>query len=241
MARQADQFDCRLPKERTMVVDSNRARWFRMDKAERRDVLRLLVAAAVGVATITPAQVWAATPEAASDPKAFIDNLGASVLDIIRSANLSQTQRRDRFRELFSQNFDVPTIGRFVVGRYWNRAAPDEQQKYLDTFRNYVAAIYAEQFSHYQGEGFKTGAVRSLDAGESLVSAQIESPNQAPISVQFRVKGSSGSFKIDDVTVENVSLIITKRDEFSSVLEKGGLKAVTDRMQSVLSTQNSGT
>jgi phospholipid transport system substrate-binding protein len=196
-------------------------------------LLRLIVVTAVGLAYVAGAPVWAAT---ASDPKSFIDNLGASVLDIIRSPNLSQAERRDRFLTLFSDNFDVPTIGRFVAGRYWNRASPEDQQKYLDTFRNYVAAIYADQFSHYQGEGFKTTAARQLSEGENLVSAQIERPNQPPISVQFRVKGSSGSFKIDDVTVENVSLIVTKRDEFSSILEQSGLKGATDRMQAALKT-----
>jgi phospholipid transport system substrate-binding protein len=221
-----------------MRAKSKRAQWSRMDRYERRDVLRFFVAAGIVMGGMTaPALVRAAAPQAASDPKAFIDNLGTSVLDIIRSSNLSQTQRRDRFRELFSQSFDVSTIGRFVVGRYWNRATPDEQQKYLDTFRNYVAAIYADQFSHYQGEGFKTSGARSLGADESLVNAQIERPSQSPINIQFRVKGSAGSFKIDDVTVENVSLIVTKRDEFSAVLEKGGLKAATDRMQAVLSAQ----
>ena len=223
-----------------MVVETNRTRWCRRDQFDRRDLLRLLVAAAAGLAGAAVAPAWAAAPQAASDPKSFIDNLGTTVLDIIRSPNLSQAQRRDRFRELFSNNFDVPTIGRFVVGRYWNRASPDDQKKYLDTFRNYVAAIYADQFSHYQGEGFKTGAERSLGGGESVVSAQIERPNQPPISVQFRVKGSPGSFKIDDVTVENVSLIITKRDEFSSILERSGLKGVTDRMQAALKTPNAG-
>ncbi|MBV8537129.1 MAG: ABC transporter substrate-binding protein [Alphaproteobacteria bacterium] len=204
-------------------------------------MLRLLVAAAITATTVAGPPAEGAAAQTASDPKTFIDNLGASVLDIIRSPNLTQAQRRDQFRTLFSDSFDVPTIGRFVVGRYWNRASPDEQQKYLDTFRNYVAAIYADQFSHYQGEAFKTTAARPLGADENLVTAQIERPSQPPISVQFRVKGSPGAYKIDDVTVENVSLIVTKRDEFSSLLERSGLKGVTDRMQAALDTQNAGT
>jgi len=215
-----------------MAKGPNRAPWCRRQRFDRRDLLRLFVAAAAAATALASAPAGAAQP--ASDPKAFIENLGTTVLDIIRAPNLSQAQRRDRFRVLFSDNFDVPTIGRFVAGRYWNRASPEEQQKYLDTFRNYVAAIYADQFSHYQGEGFKTTAIRPLGADENSVTAQIVRPNQAPISVQFRVKGTPGSYKIDDVTVENVSLIITKRDEFSSVLEQSGLKGVTDRMQAAL-------
>lgn len=187
------------------------------------------------------AGLLAASPAIAADPaaggadaRAFVDKLGGEVLSIIRSPGTSQAQRRDKFRELFQQNFDVPAIGRFVVGRYWNRASGDEQTQYLDTFRDYVAAIYAAQFSHYQGESFKTTNVRSLGGGESLVRSEIDRQGNPPIALEFRVKGEGGAFKIGDVIVEGVSLITTKRDEFSSVLAQEGLKGVMNRMQTTL-------
>ncbi len=176
----------------------------------------------------------AAEPQSAPDAKAFIDGLGIEVLNIIKAPNLSQNDRQQRFRELFNQQFDVPTIGRFVVGRYWNRSSPDDQHQYLEIFRNYVAAIYAAQFSHYQGERFKTMGTRPVGEGESLVKSEIERDNGPPIAVEFRVKGTPGTWKIVDVTVEGVSLIITKRDEFSSVLAQEGLKGVMSRMQTAL-------
>lgn len=209
--------------------------------ADRRQALRLLAISCIALSFADVSPGRAAAPQAASDPQAFIKGLGDEVLVIIKTPNLSPAQRQERFRALFSQNFDVPTIGRFVVGRYWNRASEDERQKYLQTFRNYVAAIYADQFSHYQGEGFKTLGARPLGGDETTVRSQIDRPNQPPINVEFRVKGSPGSYKISDVTVENVSLIVTKRDEFASLLEQGGIKAATDRMQSILNnTQQAG-
>jgi len=177
---------------------------------------------------------FAAEPQGAGDPKAFIDDLGADVLAIIKQRNLSEQDRKQKFRDLFNAHFDVPTIGRFVVGRYWNRASSDEQNQYLDVFRNYVAAIYATQFANYQGERFRTMGTRPVGEGESLVKSEIERDNGAPIAVEFRVKGAAGAWKIDDVTVEGVSLIVTKRDEFSSVLAQEGIKGVIARMQTAL-------
>jgi phospholipid transport system substrate-binding protein len=183
----------------------------------------------------------AADPNSARDPRAFIEQLGSQVLEIIKSPIL-QAERQRKFDELFSRQFDVPTIGRFVVGRYWNRASPDEQKQYLDTFQKYVAAIYAQQFSHYQGEGFKTVGARPVGDDETAVKAEIDRQGGPPIAVEFRVKGSAGSFKIVDVAVEGVSLIITKRDEFSSVLAQEGVKGVMGRMQAALKdVQNAGT
>jgi phospholipid transport system substrate-binding protein len=194
--------------------------------------LRLVLLAFFLVGLITPAAA-AADPKAAPDPRAFVEQLGAQVLEIIKSPT-SQTERQQKFEELFSRQFDVQTIGRFVVGRYWNRTPPDEQKQYLDTFRKYVAAIYGQQFSHYQGEGFKTTGARPVSDDETAVKAEIARQGNPPVAVEFRVKGKPGTFQIVDVAVEGVSLIITKRDEFSSVLAQEGVKGVMARMQTAL-------
>lgn len=202
--------------------------------------LRLVMLAFFLVGPIAPVAA-AADLKAAQDPRAFIEQLGTQVLEIIKSP-MSQTERQQKFEDLFSRQFDVPTIGRFVVGRYWNRTSPDEQKQYLDTFRKYVAAIYAQQFSHYQGEGFKTSGARPVGDDETAVKAEIARQGNPPIALEFRVKGKPGTFQIVDVSVENVSLIITKRDEFSSVLAQEGVKGVMARMQTALKeVQNAGT
>jgi len=191
------------------------------------------VALVILVAAVSPG-AFAAEPQGAGDAKSFIDGLGAEVLNIIKAPNVSEQDRKQKFRQLFNEHFDVPTIGRFVIGRYWNRASTDEQNQYLDVFRNYVAAIYAAQFANYQGERFQTTGARPVGEGESLVKSEIERDSGPPIAVEFRVKGTSGSWKIVDVTVEGVSLVVTKRDEFSSVLAQEGIKGVVARMQTAL-------
>jgi phospholipid transport system substrate-binding protein len=173
-------------------------------------------------------------PEAAKDPRTFVDTLGGEVLAIIKSPNISMAERQQRFRDLFNRAFDVPKIGRFVVGRYWNRANADEQAKYLEVFARYVSTIYATQFSQYQGESFKTIGARQIGDGESVVQSEIVRAGNPSIQVGFRVDASSGSFKIIDVTVEGVSLIVTKRDEFGSVLAQEGISGVIKRMQAVV-------
>jgi phospholipid transport system substrate-binding protein len=168
------------------------------------------------------------------DPRAFVDSLGANVLAILKSPNITMAERQQRFRDLFHRAFDVPKIGRFVIGRYWNRASPEEQAKYLEVFGSYVSTIYAGQFSQYQGESFKTTGARQIGDGESVVQSEIVRAGNPSIQVGFRVDGSSGPLKIVDVTVEGVSLIVTKRDEFGSVLSQEGISGVIKRMQAVV-------
>lgn len=194
----------------------------------RRVVLRAAVFAALTV------PLPAASSPAASDPRAFVEGLGAETLDIIKSPGVTIAERQRRFSDLFVRAFDAAAIGRFVIGPYWNKVGEDERTRYLDTFRNYVAAIYAIQFSHYDGQSFRTVSTDPVGNGDTAVPSEIVRPGKPPLRVAFRVRGTPGDFKIVDVTVEGVSLIVTKREEFASVLGKEGLDGVVSRMQAVL-------
>jgi len=189
----------------------------------------LAAAAAVGLAGMPAA--WA---DDAGEAKAFVDKLAAEALSIIKSPGVSTPERQKRFYEMFEKAFDVPQIGRFVVGRHWQRLKPEEQQRFLDVFGRYVASIYAAQFSEYQGYNFRTTGARSTAQGEVTVPAQIDREGQAPIRMDFRLRKENAGFRIADVAVESVSLILTKRDEFSSTLNSEGVDGVVKRMQVVI-------
>lgn len=181
-----------------------------------------------------PASAAAVQDTSGTDPRQFVENLGAEAIDIIKTQNNNMPERQRRFRALFAETFDAPAIGRFVLGQYWSQLSDEERKRYLDLFSNYIAAIYAIQFSHYEGETFKTLSVDTVGSGDSSVRAEIDRPGQQPIPLAFRVRRTSENPRIVDVTVEAVSLIVTKRDDFSAVLSKEGVDGVIKRMQAVL-------
>jgi phospholipid transport system substrate-binding protein len=170
---------------------------------------------------------------AAEGARTFIDKLAEEALAIIRSSGTATEERRKRFNDLFLLAFDVTAIGRFVLGRHWSRLKPEEQEKFLKVMGEYVAGIYAAQFADYKGYAFRTTGARGTGEGEALVPAQIDREGQQPIRMEFRVRQAE-SPKIIDVAVENVSLILTKRDEFSPTLNREGVDGVIKRMQAVI-------
>jgi phospholipid transport system substrate-binding protein len=159
---------------------------------------------------------------AQGDPAGFITGLGNQAIKIIRNPE-SQPQRKAEFNKLFAQGFDVPAIGKFVLGHYWREATPEQQQEYIKLFGQYVVAIYAERFSNYQGEEFKVLGSHPEDGGTATVASEIDRPNGgAPIHIDWRVANEGGSYKIIDVKAENLSMSVTQREEFASVISQHG-------------------
>jgi phospholipid transport system substrate-binding protein len=131
-------------------------------------------------------------------------------------------ERQARFRELFHDDFDSPGIARFVLGRYWRTASPEEQKEFLKLFEDYVVYVYTARLSDFQGEEFKINSARS-DEGSVIVSTDVLTPGApTPLKVDWRLVNDDGVYKISDVIVEGVSMLVTQRSEFASIIQRHG-------------------
>jgi phospholipid transport system substrate-binding protein len=158
---------------------------------------------------------------AAADPAAMISNLGSRALEVL-GKDATQSQRLARFRELLKEDFDVPGIARFVLGRYWNTATEEQRAEFTKLFEEYIAMAYATRLAQYSGETFKVTGSRP-DADGTVVTSQIVRPaGAAPVKVDWRLTGRGGVYKISDVSVDGISMAVTQRSEFASVIQHNG-------------------
>jgi phospholipid transport system substrate-binding protein len=162
-----------------------------------------------------------ATPREASaqDARSFIATLGEQAIQVL-GPGVPEVQRQARFRELFRNDFDLPGIGQFVLGRYWRIATPQEQQDFLGLFQEYLVRAYSARLGAYGGEPFRVIGVRA-NGDETVIISEIVRRNGGPIAVDWYLIGR-GPFKITDVYVGGVSMKVTQRDEFASVIQRNG-------------------
>jgi len=153
----------------------------------------------------------------------FIEGLADEAVQALTAEGVTRADRVTRFRELLSHNFDVPVIGKWVLGRYWRTATDAEKEEYLKLFEDYVVITYVERFDQYSGEVIKV--VKSVaDPGkDALVFSEIHRPTGGePIRIDWRVRSHSDIYKIIDVYVEGISMSQSQRKEFTSVIRANG-------------------
>src|SRR5205085_393073 len=114
-------------------------------------------------------------PAGAQDARAFVSTLGQQAIQVL-GPSVPAAQRLARFRELFHNDFDVPGIGQFVLGRYWRTATPQEQQEFLGLFQEYIVRAYAARLGEYGGEPFRVTGARP-NGDETVVGSEISRPN----------------------------------------------------------------
>ncbi len=187
------------------------------------------------LATETPAAKAETAVQPMSPQGEYVQKLGNRVLEVLADPKTTNDVRRKIFNELLAQNFELPTIAKFVLGRYWRLATPEQQKEYLDLFFQLCERIYSDRFNLYSGETFSIQSTRN-DGDEGFLVQSTIMRNTGPVGVDWRVKSSPTGFKIHDVIVEGVSMATTQRAEFASVIQRnngeveGLLKLLRERV-----------
>ena len=163
-----------------------------------------------------------ALADPAKDAGNFIQQLADKVISIIAGKGNDAEEVR-RFGELFSPSIDVPEVGRLVLGRHWRQATPQQQQEFLSLFEQMNVLIWSKRFDEYSGETLQVLSSKP-DNKRFIVDSLIRRPSGKPVSVQWAVHQSGGSFKIVDITVEGVSMVITNRSDYASAIQSQGGK-----------------
>ena len=181
--------------------------------------VRMTVAAGLTLMLFAVAQPAAAQAET---PSEFVATLGDNAIRMLVEEGVNHEDRIANFRELLIEGFDVPLIGRFVLGVHWRRANPAQRTEYADLFEKFLVQSYAARLGQYGGESLKVKDVRAGGEKDTIVSTEIVQRGRPPVKVDWRVRSGDATYKVVDVIVEGISMVITQRDEFSSVIRRSG-------------------
>jgi phospholipid transport system substrate-binding protein len=160
----------------------------------------------------------------AADPAKFIDKFANEAIALASDQEITATERRDRFGVLLNTYFDMPAIGRFLLGRHWRATSEDEREAYLQAFTDNITYTYARRFDDYTGQELVVDEARQ-DGRFQLVTSRIIDPSKnQELRLDWRVAEGESGLKIIDVVIEGVSMSITQRQEYASVIQNNGGK-----------------
>jgi phospholipid transport system substrate-binding protein len=180
--------------------------------------------------------IWlqpAAAAVDASQAADFLTELQEKAASRLGDASISSEEREQYFRQLFNENFNVPAIGRFIIGRYWRRVSDADKQAFLKVFEDAMVQRFLSLLAKNSKERFKIGTVTPHSERDVLIHSRIDRNGAEPYRVVWRVRETDGSFKILDIVAEGVSMAITLRSEYGSVLKNNGgnLPQLTDALR----------
>ena len=162
-------------------------------------------------------------PAYADAPLSTVQANVNKVLDVLRDpalkADSAKVTKKEKLRSIYGSMFDEVELSKRTLARNWNKLNTAQRQEFVQLFQEVLEKAYVDKILSYTNE--KITYEKEIKLTENQVEVQthvITSSNKIPIF--YRVILSSGTWKVYDVIVENVSLVQNYRTQFNNILEK---------------------
>ena len=158
------------------------------------------------------------------------------ILEAYKNQNLSNENRFLLVEKTINNNFAGTGIAKFVAGTAWKKADKNTKKIYIENFKRHLALNIASMMQGYSDQTYQLTKSKYDNKNQvSLIDMEIFS-DTGSLVVTWRVKESKDRFFVIDLIVADISLVVTKRSEFNSMLKK--VDNDLSKFNDVLSKQN---
>ena len=142
------------------------------------------------------------------------------ILEAYKNQNISNENRFLLIEKTINNNFAGTRIAKFVAGEAWKKSDKNTKKIYIDNFKRHLALNIASMMQGYSDQTYELTKSKYDNKNQvTLIDMEIFS-DTGSVVVTWRVKESKDRFYVIDLIVADISLVVTKRSEFNSMLKK---------------------
>ena len=173
---------------------------------------------------------------AVKPPQEVVQDTSARMLGALRQNYAALKQDSSQIYGLVDQivlpNFDFELMSRWVLGRAWQQATPEQRRRFAEEFRTLLVRTYAKALLEYANDDVRVlPQPGAADSNETTVKTEVRLKAGQPIQINYSMHLNPEGWKIYDVTVDGVSLVTNYRSTFASQIRSSGLDAVIADLQ----------
>jgi len=155
-----------------------------------------------------------------STPESCVESLHAALLDAMKMGDGAACMQRYRYLEpVISELFDFSLTSRLALGRYWKELSPEKRREFVHAFSAMSIATYAERFSGFSNEEFRTVETIQIKKNRVMVKTILTTSKGEEIPLDYTCVLSGEKWKIVTVTAKGVNDLALKRSEYTSFLK----------------------
>ena len=172
--------------------------------------------------------------QAGQQPDTLLRGTIGQLLDELRSNRseyeADKCQLYSMVRNIVLPHFWVNKIVRIILGKHFKAASPEIQTRFSDAFMEMMIRTYATAMFEYTEQGLVPPPPEILEmdepAGTALLRQRVPVSGQAPVLVDYDMRTTDDHWKILDIKIDHISLVITYRLQYDHMIRKKGIELV---------------
>ena len=187
-------------------------------------------------ALLVPMSLAAQAQPTNQSPEDLVRQVTQDVLDAIKQDKALQAGDKQKALALAEQkvlpHLDFAEMTRLASGRSWNTATPDQRERLVAAFRQMLVRTYANAIDVYRGQTMAVDPARvPANATEATVRNRYMSPGRRPTPVDYAMRKGPDGWKIYDIVVDGISLVLTYRSQFEESARSAGIEGLIKQLQ----------
>ncbi len=132
--------------------------------------------------------------------------------------------------EYILPHFDFYKMSRRALGKHWRKASPEQRERFVEEFKTLLVRTYAIALARYTDETVEYLAPRKRKGSAISVRTQILLANGPPIPINYEMYSKDDQWKVYDVAIDGVSLVVNYRSTFASQVRRNGVDGLIERL-----------
>jgi phospholipid transport system substrate-binding protein len=177
-----------------------------------------------------------ASPAAADDAQSIVRETTEKVLEALRSEGDTLKDDPKRLHAIIEQlilpHFDFRQMSQWVLGPHWRNASAEQRDAFVEQFEALLVRTYSSALVDYRNQRVNYLPARERSADEVTVRAIINQGGGPTIPIAYEMYRSDTGWKVYDVAIDGVSLVINYRSSFGHEIRRNGIDGLIQRLAS---------
>lgn len=191
---------------------------------------RLVLCLSIAIAGAQASAAPASTGEA-KEIKAVISSAVNSVLDALKDKKLADAERRGKVFAVVDPLFDLPLMGKLVLGRaHWGKLSEPQRKEYTALFIRTIQDSYYEKINLFTDETVDLGEPSAGEKGKYEMLTFVNSKGKR-YNLLYKIYRSGSAWRVYDMEIEGISLVRAYGSQYDQFLQKSPIEGLLVKMK----------
>jgi len=172
-------------------------------------------------------------PNYPNDPNELVRTKWNAAISVLRAKDMDQKAKEKKISKIVTPIFDFPLMAKLALGRsHWPKFTDQQREKFTRLFIERLKTSYREKLTLYTDEkvSFKPAVRNKNNKSTICIPAELTSKDKT-IVIAHRLRKVDKRWKIYDVEIQGVSILLTYRSQFDDILRKGTVEDLLSRLE----------
>ncbi len=170
------------------------------------------------------------TPNDPNDPEELLRNKWDAVVLTLQKEDIDQKDKEKQISKIVSPIFDFPLMAKLALGRkHWPKFTPPQREKFTRLFTERLKRSYWEKIALYKDE--KVLFKPTVKKKKTIYIPTELIHEDKKVAILYKLRKVDKRWKIYDVEIQGVSILLTYRSQFDEILRRGTVEDLLSRLE----------